>query len=852
MKFISLFLVGLLCTATVISAVEINSRQFISMNTSSSHSKVPATLSNVAVEFSINVPAMAAAFKSSYSNITLTEFPISKTETATLYLTPSHSVIDTRSEFYAGSKRIGLPDVISYKGAIEGEPNSKVLLNYANGDLVGSIRRENGERLTVSPYGSSKTDERTHTVAPGASIEQITNRPLFKCGTDESVSNVDIPPASVRKDKSAAEILSTKPLEVEIIVETTTGFFTGPGRNDEDKAGAYVVALYNMVSLIYEEEMNMTYHINKVQIWTVDDPDNYEFSGATTGHNDSLLTEVVERWRGRSIQRDLVNVLSRPGASRILGIARGIGGICNNTDGSLSAYAVCGISNYGEVPTFAYDDEVATIAHENGHVFGAKHTHNCDWKPPLDSCTTKTGSFNDNFFSGDACNEGTPIYNTGSIMSYCHLWGRGLPMTFLPRVYNFLRNEMEGKSCLKEPGTSLVRVQLPRGNQVLKSGLDTVIHWTASSDIQKVRIEFSSDEGVTWETVPGGDNVDAKQGSRDYGQGTIPWKVPAANTKKGLIRVSNQVDGSVFGTCLAPFSIESTVLTIQNPLGGETFGQSEKPEVQWKSSLVNNVKIELSTDGGGSWTTAGSAAATGTFSLELPRIETNSAMVRVSDASNNNLVSQSGKFSIGKEWVGLRTPHGGDTVCASQPFTIAWYTNNIGLSTSKVRIYYSTDNGTSWSNVTNVVGAEARAGTYTWSGTKIASTSALVKIVYKADTSVSSMSQKVFTISSKTPCTPVGVDEQTQDIHFATMSISPNPISSQGTATVEFPAPCARIECSLVDTKGALVAVLGSYENLSIGKHELSFDISNVASGSYFLTLSCGGQRVSAPLTILR
>ena len=852
MKFISLFLVGLLCIATVTSAVEINSRKFISMNTSSSRSKVPATLSKAGVEFSVNVPAMAAAFKSSYSNITLTEFPVSKTETATLYLTPSHSVIDSRSEFYVGSRRVGLPDVVAYKGVIKGEPNSKVLLNYSNGDLIGSIRRESGDRLTVSPYGSSKADDRTHTVAPGETIEQITNRPLFKCSTDEENSKVDIPPASIRKDKSAAEILSTKPLEVEIIVESTTGFFTGPGRNDEDKAGAYIVALYNMVSLIYEEEMNMTYHINKTQIWTTDDPDGYEFSGATTGHNDSLLIEVVQRWRGRSIQRDLVNVLSRPGASRILGIARGIGGICNNTDGSLSAYAVCGISNYSEVPTFAYDDEVATIAHENGHVFGAKHTHNCDWKPPLDSCTTSTGSMADNFYSGDACNTGTPKYNTGSIMSYCHLWGKGLPMTFLPRVYNFLRNEMEGKSCLKEPSASLVKVQLPRGNQVLKAGLDTVIHWTVSTDIQKVRIEFSSDGGTTWETIPNGDNVDAKLGGRDYGQGIIPWKVPAINTTKGLIRVSNQVDGAVYGTCLAPFSIASTALTIQSPLGGERFGQLEKPEVQWKAGLVNTVKVELSTDGGGSWNSVGTASGTGSYTLELPRIETDQAMVRVSDASNSSLVSQSGKFSIGREQLHIHTPNGGDIVCAGQPFTITWYTDFISLSTSKVKIFYSTNNGASWNNVTNIVGTDATTGSYTWAGTKIASTNALVKIVYKADTTVSTTSFKVFTIDSKTPCTPMGVDEQAQEEHFATMAISPNPISSQGIATVEFPAPCAMIECTLVDTKGAVVAVLGNYDNLSSGKHELSFDVSNIVSGSYFLTLSCGGQRISAPLTILR
>ena len=84
MKKLSILLAALVCLTASSSAVEINSRQFISYTTSASRSKVPITLATVAREFSVNVPAMASAFKSSYQTITLTEFPVSKTETRTL------------------------------------------------------------------------------------------------------------------------------------------------------------------------------------------------------------------------------------------------------------------------------------------------------------------------------------------------------------------------------------------------------------------------------------------------------------------------------------------------------------------------------------------------------------------------------------------------------------------------------------------------------------------------------------------------------------------------------------------------------------------------------------------------
>ncbi|MBS1536681.1 MAG: hypothetical protein JST20_02885 [Bacteroidetes bacterium] len=850
MKTLNIFIFSLLCFTISASAVEINSNQFLNFNIKSSTSKVPTTLTTVAKEFNVNTNAFASVFKSSYPTITLTEFPISKSETATLFLVQARSVVDARTEWYVGSKRASIPDVVAYRGVIVGEPNSKVLINYANGDMMGCIIRGSGEQLTISPYGNSVSTERLHTVAPELAISQQNGNLPFNCATDESGAALVVPKVSVKKDKSVELILSKQPLEVEVIVETTTGFFTGPGGGNEAKAGAYIVSLYNMVSLIYEDEMNLTYRIIKTQIWTKDDPDGYKNSDPNTGDNRLLKDEFVNRWKIRTTTpRDLVNLLSRPGGTRVLGIANGIGGICNNTDGSVSGYAVCGIQGFTNIPTLSYSEEVTTIAHENGHVMGAAHTHNCVWNPPLDSCTTSNDP-NSNFYS-DACNTGNPIYNTGSIMSYCHLWGRGVPMTFLPRVYDFLRQNMETKSCLTEPATSIVKVQYPLGNQSFKAGEVTQVRWTTSSTIKNVKIEFSSNEGASWSVIPNGDNVNSQLGGRDYGQGTIVWKVPAVNTTKGLIRVSDASNPAIFAITLAPFTIKSASLTLEYPKGGEKFGQSEKFDVQWNASLVNEVKVEFTSNGGNTWDVLSSNSGS-SFSFDVPDIETNQGRFRISDASNNELISESGTFSIGKEKLFLRTPNGGDVICSNKDFTIQWYTDFMSPNNSKVKIYYSIDDGAKWNSITNIVGTEATAGTYVWSGTKPASTNAKVLIVYRNDTSVNVISEKSFTIDASSACQPIGVNEPVVSTNFANLTVSPNPISTQGIATVEFPMPCGNIECTLVDIKGSFIAKFGSFNSNTLGKQEIHFDVSTISSGTYFLTLKCGSQSVAAPITISR
>lgn len=76
-------------------------------------------------------------------------------------------------------------------------------------------------------------------------------------------------------------------------------------------------------------------------------------------------------------------------------------------------------------------------------------------------------------------------------------------------------------------------------------------------------------------------------------------------------------------------------ITVTHPNGGEVFTQGTEEEIAWASSGIDNVTIEYSADNGETWNTIGTAsAADGSYTWTVPEIDTDEALVRVSDSEN--------------------------------------------------------------------------------------------------------------------------------------------------------------------------------------------------------------------------
>ncbi|MDO8365643.1 MAG: zinc-dependent metalloprotease, partial [Saprospiraceae bacterium] len=105
-------------------------------------------------------------------------------------------------------------------------------------------------------------------------------------------------------------------------------------------------------------------------------------------------------------------------------------------------------STYNNVPTYSWTVEV--ITHELGHNLGSPHTHACKWNgnnTAIDGCGPTAGY-------SEGCNADLPT-NGGTIMSYCHLLGNiGINFNngFGPQPGDRIRSEVYNAACLTACG----------------------------------------------------------------------------------------------------------------------------------------------------------------------------------------------------------------------------------------------------------------------------------------------------------------------------------------------------------------------------------------------------------------
>jgi alpha-tubulin suppressor-like RCC1 family protein len=90
----------------------------------------------------------------------------------------------------------------------------------------------------------------------------------------------------------------------------------------------------------------------------------------------------------------------------------------------------------------------------------------------------------------------------------------------------------------------------PNGGEVLTTGTTYDVNWTSTGSISSVKIEYSSNNGGTWNDV----NTVPNSGSYD-------WLVPAVNSNRCLVRVSDASNPSIVDT-------SDAVFTIKPPIGG--------------------------------------------------------------------------------------------------------------------------------------------------------------------------------------------------------------------------------------------------------------------------------------------
>ena len=166
----------------------------------------------------------------------------------------------------------------------------------------------------------------------------------------------------------------------------------------------------------------------------------------------------------------------------------------------------------------------------------------------------------------------------------------------------------------------------PNGKENLTTGSQETIRW-ASNDIEKVTLEYSTNNGSTWSTIAS--NITASLGS-------YTWTVPDNISSTCKIRVSDQSDFSCNDESDQNFSIIKPVtLALTYPNGGESWKIGTVKNITWNSEGVGDVRLEYSTDLGSNWTTIvnSTPASEHTYSFTVPYEVAYECKVRITDVS---------------------------------------------------------------------------------------------------------------------------------------------------------------------------------------------------------------------------
>ena len=824
------------------TAQSFDAKTFISHT---SDSKMPAMLKQSVHTFSLDKTVAGKIFGSSSKDLQLNNFPIGLNAIGTVDLSLSQSVVDANTIIMIGNKRVPVPSMTTYQGSIKDEKGSTVLISYIDGEMYGWISRSNGTTISFAPEDTKTDIKKEHVMYNENSLHSALNMPAKSCGTEE-FSHTGIKTWEVEAQlKKGEKKLDNRMLELQIILESTTSFFTGVASRNETRAMTLMVSMTNAVNALYRRELNLNIVVPFIQIWTDDNPDPYQNDGSNTP---ALLQEVQNRWSKNTTRiRDIVHCFDRmgnssAGAGVVAGIANGIGALCN---GSLSnAYSVTGVSTFANLPMITYMKDVSTMAHELGHNMGSYHTHNCgEWKPALDSCLSSGPSYVGKIsYSSETCNTGAPKPIPGSIMSYCDLTNStgSVPFTFLPRVYEFLRARLESSKCITEAQNAQIKMIGPWGNQTFVSGRTTLVEWT-SVKVNSVKVQFSTDGGGNWSDVATG--IPAASSIMINGQGAYQWTIPNIATTAGRLRVVDMANPEINDTSWVNFRIVAPILNLSTNLDGKAFGQSETTTLQWAKTNVDTVLVMFSKDNGSTWETL--AKQTGsTYTFPIPNIEAEKCWVRIADASNMALVSQTGPFSIGKEELALINPKGGETLCANKRFVIAWTYKN--LANSKLLVQYSNAGG-AWQNISGANGVDPWSSVFGFTPPSIKSDSIVIRVISRTDSTVIASSGYI-SVSNEAGCVATSLEE---DPTMPSLLVAPNPITGNTfTVTINAPIACGNGTLSLTSLTGSTVHVFGDAYSFVQGMHSMELSLPSISSGRYFLTLQCNGRRLSIPVSI--
>jgi hypothetical protein len=288
-------------------------------------------------------------------------------------------------------------------------------------------------------------------------------------------------------------------------------------------------------------------------------------------------------------------------------------------------------------------------------------------------------------------------------------------------------------------------ITAPNGGEQWRAYNTYDITWNANF-ISDVKIEYSANNGSTWNTIIGS----------TANTGTYSWTVPLNITDQALVRITNNTVTTIVDTSNAVFSITRPV-TVTGPASvtscAATTITTTRPTsyssttYQWyiyysidggtTFNLINTYTNSGTTPQNFTWTPSALVSNQLRYKAEL-RTSGGALVFADSSTTNNTIGLPSGTITV-------TNPNGGVSVNAASQYNIGWTASG---SSGFFDIYYSTTGGFGGLSTiaTNVSG-----NTYTWTVPNVPTTRWFVRVVDNQNACRFDTSNAANTIIAATP-----------------------------------------------------------------------------------------------------
>ena len=311
-----------------------------------------------------------------------------------LLFTPSH-IFTPEFSVTSAEGKLKIRDAYFYKGTIK-DQNGWATMSVINGELRVLIAYKDGN-IEVVKNGKNYI----------AYESRDRKQPLhYSCGMPDK-------PKAAHSSNHQGERAPSDCLELYVEIDNASYQANG---NSTSQTATWAMSIINDVATIYAQQ-NVPLVVSDIFVHSTNDP----YAGLD--NKSAVRNEFVDQNIGGFDGRVGMLLTTRDLDG---GIAYGIGGFCSPYDAFPGPFLFASSLSTVQDPFPAYSFNTHVVAHELGHVLGARHTHACVWNgddTQIDDCGNVWAIENDFTQEGSQCfTEENPILpSSGTIMSLCDL-----------------------------------------------------------------------------------------------------------------------------------------------------------------------------------------------------------------------------------------------------------------------------------------------------------------------------------------------------------------------------------------------------------------------------------------------